>query len=80
MNPRSSLLENPLASTLQEKANICQWNQKVRYQRHLFPVGVKMIIQEVRCYLPDGPIYELRDIVTADTHIEKYVIIIFFFF
>jgi hypothetical protein len=46
-------------------------NQKSQYQRHLTPVGVRTIIKEERCYLPDGPIYELRDIWTADSTTEE---------
>ena len=68
-----SLLEHPLVSTLREKANLCIRNQKSQYQRHLTPVGVKTIIKEERCYLPDGTIYELRDIWTADSITEEEV-------
>jgi hypothetical protein len=67
----SAYMNHPLASTLQEKANLCKRNQKSRYQRHLTPVGVRTIIKEERCYLPDGTIYELRDIWTADSTTEE---------
>jgi hypothetical protein len=67
-----SLLEHPLASTLQEKANRYKRNQKSQYHRHLTPVGVRTIIKEERCYLPDGTIYELRYIWTADSTTEEF--------
>lgn len=67
----SAYMDHPLASTLQEKANLCKRNQKSQYQRHLTPVGVRTIIKEERCYLPDGTIYELRDIWTADSTTEE---------
>ena len=67
----SAYMDHPLASTLQEKANLCKRNQKSQYQRHLTPVGVRTIIKEERCYLPDGTIYELRDIWTANSTTEE---------
>jgi hypothetical protein len=44
----SAYMDHPLASTLQEKANLCKRNQKSKYQRHLTPVGVRTIIKEER--------------------------------
>jgi hypothetical protein len=67
----SAYMDHPLASTLQEKANLCKRNQKSQYQRHLTPVGVRTIIKEERCYLPDGTINELRDIWTANLTTEE---------
>jgi hypothetical protein len=67
----SAYMDHSLASTLQENANLCKRNQKSQYQRHLTLVGVRTIIKEERCYLPDGTIYELRDIWTADSTTKK---------
>ena len=63
----SAYMDHPLASTLQEKANLCKRNQESQYQRHLTPVGARTIIKEEICCLPNGTIYELRDIWTADS-------------
>ena len=67
----SAYMDHPLASTLQEKVNICKRNQKSQYQRHMNPISVRTIINEERCYLPDGTINELRDIWTADSTTEE---------
>jgi len=61
----SSYMKHPLAETLQEKVKQCRKDQGSRYQRRHVPIGVKTILKEERCYLPDGTIYELRDIWTA---------------
>ena len=57
----SSYMQHPLASTLQEKINLCRHQQRSRYQRRLIPVVTHTVIKEERCYLPDGTIMELRD-------------------
>jgi hypothetical protein len=46
-------------------------NQQSQYQRHLTPVGVRTIIKEEICCLPNGTRYELRDIWTADSTTEE---------
>ncbi|CAC5401791.1 ZKSCAN [Mytilus coruscus] len=55
-----------LANTLQEKVNLCRTSQKARYKRQLVPIGVRTIMKEERCYLPDGTILEMKEVWTSD--------------
>ncbi|VDI47103.1 Hypothetical predicted protein [Mytilus galloprovincialis] len=55
-----------LATTLQEKVNLCRKSQKARYKRQLVPIGVRTIMKEERCYLPDGTILEMKEVWTSD--------------
>ncbi|CAC5407021.1 unnamed protein product [Mytilus coruscus] len=55
-----------LASTLKEKVNLCRSSQQAKYQRQLVPIGVRTIMKEDRCYLPDGTILEMKEVWTSD--------------
>lgn len=60
----SHYMTHPLSQQLQHiKAS--QQDTRSRYQRQLVPTGVKTIMKEERCYLPDGSMIELRDTWTA---------------
>ncbi|CAC5407857.1 unnamed protein product [Mytilus coruscus] len=65
-----------LANTLQEKVKLCRTSQKARYKRQLVPIGVRNIMKEERCYLPDGTILEM-DLRPANTITNRSIRVCF---
>jgi hypothetical protein len=62
----SHYLQHPLAKSLNEKIAMSRQSTKSRYQRKLVPLGIRSIMKEERCYLPDGSMIEMRDTWTMD--------------
>ena len=62
----SHYLQHPLAKSLNEKIAMSRQSTKYRYQRKLVPLGIRSIMKEERCYLPDGSMIEMRDTWTMD--------------
>ena len=56
----SYYLQHPLAKSLNDKIDMSRQSTKSRYQRKLVPLGIRSIIKEERCYLPDGSMTEMR--------------------
>jgi len=57
----SHYLDHPLAKSLNDKIAMSRQIMKSRYQRKLVPLGTRSIMQEERCYLPDGSMIEMGD-------------------
>jgi hypothetical protein len=64
----SHYLQHPLAKSLNEKIVMSRQSTKSRYQRKLVPLGVRSIMKEERCYLPNGSMIEMRDTWTMDNN------------
>jgi hypothetical protein len=63
----SHYVDHPLAKSLNDKITMSRQSMKSRYQRRLLSLGTMSIMNEERCYLPDGSMIELRDTWTMDS-------------